>query len=107
MIFRKIPIGLSDEEVEDLVVERFRDLRRKIFNILPTSCFLKPVKCLTGEMVAFISKEILDQGLIEREDVCSLCSETACLYNNVKDKEERIIKLRYVALKDPDLKIAS
>jgi len=77
-------------------IGQFRELRRAIYDLLPTDCLLKPRNTLSGKMVTLISAGFIKQGLIEHEDICSLCPKKECPHNAVKNKEVRIVKIEHL-----------
>ncbi len=101
MIFDNLPDDLEEGDSTEVVIRRFRELRARIFKIVPEPCFLKSVKALSGEMTVLLDISAIDRGLIRKEDICSLCPQETCPYNYVKDREDRKIKLK---LLNQDLK---
>ena len=83
-------------DLNNALLGQFRELRRAIYDLLPTDCLLKPKKTLSGKMITFISIDFVKQGLIEYEDICSLCPKKECPHNAVKNKEVRIVKIEHL-----------
>ena len=98
MILDDLPPNIDEKEMERIVIQRFRKLRSLIFGILPEKCFLKPKAILTGKMVKHLDVAMIEKGLIETEDICSLCDQTACPYNDVKNKKDRLNKILLIGL---------
>ena len=86
-------ITLSAEEAVDFVKE-YRKLRAAIFSVMPDGCFLKMWNTLDLRMVFMLSPEMIENKVVNREDVCSLCSAESCPFNNVNHKDLRTIKIK-------------
>ncbi len=93
MVFDDLPEDIDPDELEKVAIERFRALRKEVYRLLPYNCLLKPRNVLMSKMVEIIDIEFVQKGLIEKEDICSVCSETACPHNKVPDRQDRIIKI--------------
>ena len=93
MIFNNLPTDLSEEQLLEIVKKRFRVLRTLIFNILPDECLLKPRRSLYARMIDLVDTPMIEQGIIEKNDICAICIETTCPHFNIRDRAERIRKL--------------
>ena len=85
-----MPRGISLDKAEQIIVEKFRALRRDAYHILPSDCLLKPRNVLTSDMVQMLDSSMITGGLIDKEDICSICCESGCPHNNIPDRPERI-----------------
>ena len=98
----ELPKGLTDSEAEERNVNRFRELRNKIFETVPEDCYLKPKNSLELGLVLFIDTEMIQRGIVVGEDICSLCSEALCPHNDMeeKDRKQRLLKIGLLNRKD-------
>lgn len=95
MILQHVRGDISPEEFEEIVVSEFRKLRASLYALLPEDCLLKPRKVLTGTMISLIDAHTLSQGLIAKEDICTLCNENTCPHHTISDRESRISKINF------------
>lgn len=77
MIFDNLPSDFNDAQKIELAIRRFRELRSRVFKVLPKGCLLKPQNVLATKMFLLLDTETIPN----QEHLCSLCSETACPYN--------------------------
>jgi len=85
---------LSAEEALDFVKEEYRKLQVAIFSVMPDECFLKMWNFLDLQMVFMLSPDMIKKGVVNRKDICSLCSAEDCPFNKVDCKNIRIIKVK-------------
>ncbi len=91
-------VTFSAEEAGEFVKKEYRKLRAVIFSIMPEGCFLKMWNTLDLRMIFMLSPEMIENKVINREDVCSLCSAEDCPFNNVDYKDLRIIKVKLLGI---------
>ena len=84
------------EEEHPIVIEAirvFRELREKIYSILPEDCLHKRRKTLGFQMVTTISPALLQKKLISTQDICAMCDIEICpWYGQVSHKWLRLLK---------------
>lgn len=86
---------MDEREITEATVTEFRKLRSALYQILPDDCPLKPRNVLSGSMVALFDMSMVEQKLVEKGDICSLCPNTSCPHNNVPDREARTVKIAF------------
>ncbi len=85
---------VNADDAAELAKGEFRELRDSIFRVVPEGCFLRGWHTLDSKMVFMLSPAMVDMGLVNSEDVCSLCSANDCPHNGVSYKVARVIKIK-------------
>ena len=77
----------------------FNRERRRIYQILPADCLLKPQSSLSIAMVGGINQLFLGLGVYSRPDICSLCTMDMCpWYSRVNYFGLRRLKIKILSL---------
>lgn len=85
---------MDPQEKKANIINDFRKLRASIYNILPSECLLRYHNLLNKHMIIMLNTNMINRGLVSREDICLCCSKEECPYNNVSHKFLRYIKIR-------------
>jgi len=75
------------------VIKLFREIRDKVYTILPEDCLHKRRNTLAFQMIVLANPKLIDKQWTSRSDICSLCDIEICpWYNRASYRPLRFLK---------------